>query len=285
MNTMSPNRMLALFLSLLFFSPNQALAYPIPIDTDVLVSFGKTDNQILDKTIRIAVWNIHKGVDAGWQKDLANLCKAADLFFIQEVFLNSEMKKSMEDCEMEWNLATSFFKDDTRTGVALGSRSVAGRVRWFRTKYVEPVVLTPKMSIVSEIPVALGSSLAPQTLLIVNLHAINMNLRTVKSLREQLYQFSQDIERHVGPVIVAGDFNTWMNKRFEVVLDFALQHGLQFVSFEKDSRSRPLDHILAKGLKVKNSMVHSEVKSSDHKPLTAEFEIEVAKPMQGFAVR
>ena len=72
----------------------------------------------------------------------------------------------------------------------------------------EPWIRTPKAVGITEF--ALTDS--QQTLAVVNIHGINFTLG-VGDFARQLADIRSVIEAHEGPVIVAGDFNTWNRRR------------------------------------------------------------------------
>ena len=86
---------------------------------------------------------------------------------------------------------------------------------------------------------------------------------TIQALRALL-------DRHEGPVIVAGDLNTWSGSRQALVDTFMQEHGLGSVTFEPDLRTtafgRALDHIYVRGLRASDARV-IPVSCSDHNPL------------------
>jgi endonuclease/exonuclease/phosphatase (EEP) superfamily protein YafD len=90
----------------------------------------------------------------------------------------------------------------------------------------------------------------------------------------------QLLQRHSGPILFAGDFNTWSQSRHRLVTSAAARLGLTSAFFADDSQkikrflfSPPLDYIFYKGLAERwgKTCVLGGVTSSDHKPLLAEF--------------
>ena len=75
---------------------------------------------------------------------------------------------------------------------------------------------------------------------------------------------------HQGPIIVAGDLNTWSERRQRLVDEFMREHGLEPVVFTPDLRTtvfgRALDHVYVRGLKAENAEV-IPVTTSDHNAL------------------
>ncbi len=82
------------------------------------------------------------------------------------------------------------------------------------------------------------------------------------------------LESHDGPLIVAGDFNTWNAERWNIVALVARRLRLQPVRFEPDRRSRffgqVVDHVYYRGLVPSNAVVH-DVSTSDHNPIQVNF--------------
>jgi hypothetical protein len=112
-----------------------------------------------------------------------------------------------------------------------------------------------------------GSS---DTLAVVNVHAINFSL-SVESYTQQMRAIGDALATHTGPVIFAGDFNTWSAARTQVVADVAQRLGLEEIKFAEDKRTlffgKQLDHILVRGLRVVSASA-IPVTSSDHNPVT-----------------
>ena len=92
--------------------------------------------------------------------------------------------------------------------------------------------------------------------------------------KQQLTQLAKLTRKYQGPVILAGDFNTWGDKRRVLLESIMARYQLQPVSFEPDERTRvaglPLDHLFYRGLSVTQAeAVTSD--GSDHNPLRVGF--------------
>jgi endonuclease/exonuclease/phosphatase (EEP) superfamily protein YafD len=107
---------------------------------------------------------------------------------------------------------------------------------------------------------------------VVNLHAINFTLSAEGAYREQLDGVRVELASHDGPIVLAGDFNTWSNDRLAAVEALARELGLVAVTFRPDARARfaehPVDHIYVRGLEVVDAHAVA-VTSSDHNPVFA----------------
>jgi endonuclease/exonuclease/phosphatase (EEP) superfamily protein YafD len=218
---------------------------------------------------RVLTWNARKGLDAGWLTDLASFGAAHDLLLIQEARLSDPLLLMLRERGLHWALAGAFRFRDVDTGVLTATRARLDHACMLRA--VEPLVRIPKAVMVTRHPFA-GSS---TSLLVANVHAVNFTLGTSR-LRAQLEAVAAILASHDGPVILAGDFNTWSTARRRAVEAIALRLGLRPVSPDPDGRSRflgePVDQIYYRGLVPAVAMA-VPVSSSDHNPVIAIFRL------------
>ncbi len=110
----------------------------------------------------------------------------------------------------------------------------------------------------------------------INVHGIN-SVR-INAFKSQLDDLEKTLQDHTGPMILAGDFNTWKMKRLRLLMTMTGRLGLDTINFMPDYRKTmfgyPLDHIFFKGLRVRKYSVLRNIASSDHKPMFAEFVLE-----------
>ena len=111
-------------------------------------------------------------------------------------------------------------------------------------------------------------------LLVLNIHAINFRENT--RYNKEVARFFDFIELYEGPLIIAGDFNTWNKKRFDKLHENAKKLKMKAVTFAKSSAVKSfwgndLDHIFYKGLELLDSSVDKAEALSDHNPLFATF--------------
>jgi endonuclease/exonuclease/phosphatase (EEP) superfamily protein YafD len=217
------------------------------------------------QSIRLATWNIHKEQDPGWQDDLAALGRQSDIVLLQETTLQPPMREALRAAELHWVMASSFAYGNYDIGVLTAAR--VEPVESCTQRIVEPLLRLPKSAVISWFALA-GTS---RTLAVVNVHAINFSL-SIGAYREQMAALGDVLAAHDGPIIFAGDLNTWSDARKEIVDDLAVRLGLTEVTLADDKRAlffgQQLDHILVRGLRVLASKA-IVVTSSDHNPVTA----------------
>jgi len=221
------------------------------------------------RAIRLMTWNIHKEGDAGWQEDLIALSRANDIVLLQETTLNPVLRNILQNAELRWVMASSFAYRDEDIGVLTATH--VAPVASCTQRVVEPLLRLPKSAIISWFALA-GS---PSTLAVVNVHAINFSL-SIDAYRAQFAALGDVLAVHDGPIILAGDLNTWSTARKEAVGDVASRLGLIEVTFDDDRRTlffgNQLDHIFIRGLRVIASSAVA-VTSSDHNPVTATLQL------------
>ncbi len=214
----------------------------------------------------LATWNIYKNALPGWREDLQGLRDHADLLLLQESHLAPEMLRWLARADMDWSMAHAFTYRGFWSGVLTASRVPQLRVCALRAR--EPLVHLPKTALVSWLPLE-GRE---EPLLLINLHGINFTFDE-QALARQLEAVETFMDNHEGPVILAGDMNTWSLSRQAVVQALAKRQGLQRVEFQEPTThflDRQVDHIYFRGLRLVQSRV-LRVHSSDHFPLIATF--------------
>ena len=230
---------------------------------------GNASKQMMGPNIEILLWNVFKCKRKGWHDDFKTLSYNKDLILLQEAIVNSpfdsEFKKSLQH---QWIMARSFrnLKTNIETGVKTGS-SVATKEHYFSaSNHCEPISKTKKMLLATVYPL----SIRGQSLLVVNTHLINFV--SFEKFRAHLEQVFKTLEYHDGPVLLAGDFNTWNQKRLRYFNQLALSVSLEEVKMTRKPRLshlfKHLDHIYCRELEVVDAHVHTNIHSSDHYPIS-----------------
>ncbi len=221
--------------------------------------------QTLPRQFRLSVWNFQKEKQPLWRQDFLSLCEQSDLFLAQETRLNMACTQAVEQSGLHWHAAISFLSPWGKypTGIAAGCRAPAQEIA-FDASAKEPFLTIPKMSMRLVYP------LQQTQLLVINIHAVNFS--SISPFKHHLEKAASLVASFPGPVIVAGDFNAWNQKRHTELLHMAERLELKEVLFQPDLRTRYLhrtvDYIFVRGLQTVSSAV-LELASSDHRPLTA----------------
>ncbi len=229
----------------------------------------------LEKSFSVLVWNVYKGRMRGWEQDFRNLIEGKQIVMLQESVMNTRYDPIFQTPEkFEWVLAKTFGHTHTKmtTGVKTGAVVKSTAQGFYISEDMEPLFRTPKMILATTYPIK-GSE---QQLLTVNMHAINFV--SYEKFSRHMAKVVIAIENHEGPVILAGDFNTWSSLRYKRLQDIAEHMGLTEVKLSKRRTrlshfNRHLDHLFYKGLELVNAEMLTQVITSDHFPITAEFKI------------
>ena len=219
--------------------------------------------------IRLLSWNIQKSQTEGWEADLQALGGDRNLLLIQEASTEALIPGALSQT-LHQAFAAGYSTRYQTTGV-LTLSTVAPSLQCILTAW-EPWLGTPKTTNITEYPLADSE----QRLLVINLHAVNFAMGMV-DFTAQVAALAPVLKKHQGPVLVAGDFNTWSGNRHAYLQQFMSDHELAAVDFTPDHRSRfldrPLDHIYLRGMSALEARTVA-VSSSDHNPLLTTLEID-----------
>jgi endonuclease/exonuclease/phosphatase (EEP) superfamily protein YafD len=229
----------------------------------------KSEQELDANNITILNWNIYKGDRENWAKDFRQLSKDKDLVIIQEARLNPEVKETLKKQSIHWTLNTGFYVNDEATGVLTGSRVKPVSSCGLRT--TEPFLRLPKTVLVNKY----NLSGTDKKLLVANIHSINFTLGT-EVYGAQIEALKAAINQHHGPVILAGDFNSWSDGRKEIINNMARDLSLNTVTYKSKNRitifGNEIDHVFYRGLESVSSEA-KQVTSSDHNPIKVTFRV------------
>jgi endonuclease/exonuclease/phosphatase (EEP) superfamily protein YafD len=272
-------------LCVVFISFSIAACGYIPVRT----SFTLSDNSyhkaaINNDSIRILIWNIQKNGDlSDWKKEFTHIVKDKEPNFIllQEVRLGRNVGAFIgKDLKYGWEFSPNVYqgKYDAYSGVLTASHIKPKLVESTLSNGTELFIRSQKTVLFTKYPIGPASL----ELLVINIHGINFKF-DLDDFKEQLRYIAEVVMRHDGPVILAGDFNTWRETRLDhlskIVKEMALVK-IDFGSKTNDVGSKfgnPLDHIFISKNKIEviegSQDVIVNIKSSDHNPLFVELRV------------
>lgn len=224
------------------------------------------------KPLNVAVWNIYKQQLEGWEQELSALSDDNSLILLQEAQSRPQLLSYVEENSWHTNQAYAFAINGEIAGVMTLSDAIPEKVCAY-TK-VEPYLRLPKSALYSAFKIDSGEVLS-----VINLHSINFTYG-VTEYTEQLDALVDAVMPLKGPLIIAGDFNTWSDERLNIVKQKLGKLGLVEAAFEPDNRlkvfNHPLDHLFYRGLTLTSSET-KDTQASDHAILEAQFVFEGAK--------
>lgn len=230
------------------------------------ISFSNLLQIRLAPEFSVITWNAHKLTDRNFMPDLIQLSRETDVILIQEAMHNSELQGTLSTkFDFSFSFSKSFCTSDKQaTGVMNASRYLLQNNLTLVSPDLEPITNTPKVSGYSAIRV-------PEIGIvhIINTHGLNFNIGT--KFENQMNKLAQFIEKLEGPVIWAGDFNTWSTGRQKHLDKKAKELGLTHLRPATDNRGQKLDHVYIRGLEVIDIQILENIRSSDHLPIRAIF--------------
>ena len=214
-------------------------------------------------SISVVNWNIQKGRNTEWVRDLDEIGARPDLLILQEASVRTDVWRDLVPRHFE-SFAEGFGPDWSPSGVM--TVSAAEPLTECELVAHEPWFGTRKATLITEYALS-GTD---KTLLVVNIHGINFALG-VSDLENQFAQAKAVIAEHDGPVVFSGDFNTWRRQRAVILEEMLGALGLTALDFDVDHRKRffgwALDHIYVRGLYTEDATT-LQSDASDHNPMT-----------------
>ncbi|MDF1764362.1 MAG: endonuclease/exonuclease/phosphatase family protein [Oleibacter sp.] len=235
---------------------------------------GSASKEVMGPNINVLLWNVFKCKKKDWERDFVSLISDKDLILLQEAILNSPFDILFNRSQQhQWIMASSFknVRTNIETGVKTGSTVAASEHYFSVSSHGEPITKTKKMLLATEYIMPVDrQSVIEKTLMVVNFHIINFV--SFDKFKAHLDQVLHIFERHNGPIIFAGDFNTWNTKRLSYFKELARSFSLEEVELLRRPKFshllQHLDHIYCRGLEVVKVKVHTDIHSSDHYPIS-----------------
>jgi endonuclease/exonuclease/phosphatase (EEP) superfamily protein YafD len=226
---------------------------------------------MLPDTFGVLCWNIYKQNKKHFHfKHYLHTLhkeKSIDICIMQEAAFSDQERFALEHCA--YDAAANIEVNGGFYGVLTASLVASKRATAYLSEGRESLFGPHKSLLVSYYPLSDG-----RELLILNIHAINF--RESRHYRRELEHFLLKVRDHKGPMIIAGDFNTWNNVRMKKLYLLCEGLGLQRVPFSQDDKIKSfmghhLDFIFFRGLELLEYEVIEEDTISDHNPLFARF--------------
>ncbi|WP_172969995.1 MULTISPECIES: endonuclease/exonuclease/phosphatase family protein [unclassified Salinivibrio] len=229
-----------------------------------------THSSPLDEQGRFSllVWNIYKQQRPQWDTALSQYHQPHRLMLLQEASFGPQLARWITQASLHYDQAYAFAMQDAVAGVMNLSKVNP----WHSCAYtaVEPYLRLPKSALYSEYQLSNGQRLA-----VVNIHSINFTY-AMAAYKKQLAALEQALARVEGPIILAGDFNTWSQRRLDAVRAMVKRLSLQEMGYHPDERMTkfglPLDHVFYRGLSVEKASAIDNG-ASDHAAIEAQLKV------------
>lgn len=218
--------------------------------------------------LELLSWNIYKGINNNWSEDLHQLSQNKHFVLLQE----ATSLQAITDQLLQFKsfLHTFAFEFQNHKSGILNLTTLNANL-YCMNGLIEPIIRLPKLISAMRFPFENDHSL-----LVINVHLINFDL-TEDSYLQQLDNLKSLIKFHNGAIILAGDFNTWNDKRDLYLANLIKELNLNSIKISPDERitflGHPLDYIFTRGIIV-HSAVSNSLKSSDHNPIELRFSLQ-----------
>jgi len=182
----------------------------------VKISEFQEPDRLVPESIIIVSWNAQKGQSAQFKTDLSRLVigDRPDFVFLQEARADLlETKRIGGYFASSWSYP---WPDGKTIGLLTLSYVPPVRIQPVPSKHKEFFITAPKLSLVTEYPLANG-----QRLLAINVHLLAFERWGTTGIGSQLEDLTAVMEEHAGPIILVGDFNTWSHTRLALVQEVA----------------------------------------------------------------
>lgn len=222
-------------------------------------------------TFGVLCWNVYKqnSKHQGFQPFIQRLTKEKEIDFLLLQEANFRNDKHFTLPNFAFDAAANLEFRGEFYGVLSASRVESKSAQAYLSEGRESLIGPHKSLIMSEYPFEDGS-----TLIVLNIHAINF--RENKRYYRELERFLELMNHHTGPMIIAGDFNSWNKKRIQKLHEIREELGLNTVPFKqvdkvKSFMGNHLDFIFYRGMELLEFSVDKDHGVSDHHPLFAQF--------------
>jgi endonuclease/exonuclease/phosphatase (EEP) superfamily protein YafD len=227
--------------------------------------------------LNILSWNVYKQNRSDVYTELTKFTLDRQVVLLQEASLNPLLLGWLQSGAWYAIHANAFKVDGSSTGVLIAAPESVQDACVYRQ--LEPWLRLPKSALIVTYPLSNG-----RQLLVVDLHAVNFALG-MSDFEQQIATIEAVLETHHGPLLWAGDFNSWSQSRMARLKEMSDKLELSEVSFEPDIRSRfinglVLDHLYYRGMTLQQAAV-LDSEASDHNPILATFSI---MPIDGLGV-
>lgn len=223
-----------------------------------------------DKPFRIFVWNIYKQQKQTALKQLTSHLNQNDFIVLQESVARPDLLDIFKSNHFFVEQVNAFSLWGETFGVLTASRFQPRLACAFKAD--EPIIQIPKSALLTQYELTDGRLLS-----LINLHSINFTF-DLSAYQEQIQILLNQLTHVHGPLIIAGDFNSWSEERLQILKKLFSPLDLKAVYFEKDARLRvfghALDHIYYRDLNlIQSDSVATD--GSDHAWMSAKFDFDI----------
>ena len=257
-----------LFFYLLALPSWSAFGFNVLPEDQSTLTLQETAIETPSSEVRLLLWNVYKEGKKHFKREYSKLLsdlKPNTLVF-QESYSPTESDESQTKLclvQSDCYFSSAFSYDGFHYGVMTSSQFPLQNPQTLHSDKTEPILGTPKTSLMVEVSTNDGP------ILLINTHGINFVSLIAYDI--QLKEIVEKAKHWQGPIIWAGDFNSWNPGRMDLLAFATKQLKLKKVEFKKKHLIKgfmgfKLDHTYSRGLKINEAIV-IKTKGSDHNAL------------------
>lgn len=232
-------------------------------------SLVNEDSYFDPDNISILNWNVQKNQAHNWLDDFKSFSEKQDIVVIQEAHLDSHLQNALDQQALHWSLNAAFYLREKPTGVLTASPVKPHYSCGYRVQ--EPVIRIPKSVLINYYRIKGFDA----SLMVANIHGINFTLGT-EAYRSQIDKLMEIAQAHDGPMIIAGDFNSWSDERAAILAEMVKSLSLKTCDVQPSNQTqvfgKVIDHIFYRGLQP-IFQESKKVTTSDHNPMRIRFRL------------
>jgi len=227
-----------------------------------------------DTPISLLVWNANKINPLELMKSLKKCAQQPHFLLLQEVGLYQDNDRPFTYWDKhQWVMGKNLYLPRKKifSGVKTGSNFNFDKFDIWHSQDQEPFIKVPKVGVSSLHKIRNDF----KRLLVVNVHFLNFVRQT--TFLKELNTLKSIIAGHSGPIIIAGDFNTWSVFRYQSLIGFAQKSNLNEVVFKEKNIHRfmrkQLSFVFTKNIKVLHASILKSITLSDHYPMLIQIKL------------
>lgn len=245
------------------YRPKALLEDPIKI-------YDHSSSSELPSELNIAVWNIFKGnFKKKLRPELARIMEKNDLLLLQEVVCAGDVMDVSPSRRHSFVQSICYRRQSGEPESLITCSTAAPQGVPFRVQSLskEPIVATPKSSLITQFRITNSDEL----LTVVNVHFLLIKSR--KTYLAELENITTRLRDFRGPMVVAGDFNTYLPRDFKRMDAAFKKLGLKALELSRPKLQLQLDHVYTRGFACIQKTVAAGLQASDHHPILLRLEL------------
>lgn len=261
---------LILFISLISINGFAAFGYNVTPEADALISIHEGAREELNERTSVLIWNVYKEGKKNFKDEFMTYEQKLNpqVTMLQEALLTENLKATCLK-ESDCYFSEAFKVDQEGFGVLTSSRYPILEAKALHSDELEPLLSTPKTSLITVLQIG------DQRIMFINTHGINFV--TLYAYEVQLQEIVTQAKDFDGPILWAGDFNSWNPGRntllTQAAQDLQLKEGvIENEKLIKKFMGFKLDRVFTRGLKIEKAEA-LKCHGSDHNPLYIEFSL------------